>query len=208
MNPKQNPELAAYLEGISLSGNLRDDMVTLLERHGCAKIAGHCLRVGAEARRLAQNYAADEAQAEVAGWFHDISAILPDEQRAGLAERLGVEVLPEERRFPMILHQKLSACVAEGLFEITTPAILSAIACHTTLKPGASRLDKIVFLADKIAWDQPGEPPYLAELLQALGASLDQATFVYLDYLWQRRETLAVIHPWLAAAYQELSTKR
>jgi len=87
---------------------------------------------------------------------------------------------------------------------VTAPDILSAIGCHTTLKADASLLDKVVFIADKIAWDQPGEPPYWAELQQALDRSLDHAVFCYLDYLWQRRATLRVVHPWLVAAHQQL----
>jgi HD superfamily phosphohydrolase YqeK len=65
-------------------------------------------------------------------------------------------------------------------------------------------LDKVVFVADKIAWDQPGEPPYLAEILAAVERSLDAAAFCYLDYLYQRRATLRVAHPWMLAAREEL----
>ena len=62
----------------------------------------------------------------------------------------------------------------------------------------------VVRIADKIAWDQPGKPPYLDELLAGLERSLDEAAFVYINYLWERRETLRVVHPWLVEAYQEL----
>lgn len=68
-------------------------------------------------------------------------------------------------------------------------------------------LDKVVFVADKIEWDQSGTPPYLHELLPALDRSLDHAVFVYLDFLWQQRETLRVVHPWLRDAHQELAVQ-
>ena len=84
-------------------------------------------------------------------------------------------------------------------------AILSAIGCHTTLRKDATLLDKVVFVADKIAWDQPGTPPYLDAIQAALNDSIDRAAFVYLDYLWQMRDTLRVIHPWLREAYEQLS---
>jgi HD superfamily phosphohydrolase YqeK len=83
-------------------------------------------------------------------------------------------------------------------------AVLSAIACHTTLGEHATPLDKVVFLADKIAWDQPGTPPYLDDLEQALTVSLDAAVCVYLQTLWDRRDRLPVVHPWFAAAYAQL----
>ena len=46
-------------------------------------------------------------------------------------------------------------------------------------------------------------PPYLPALTDALEHSLDAAAFVYLDWLWQQRETLRVIHPWFREAYLE-----
>ena len=81
----------------------------------------------------------------------------------------------QEKQFPMILHQKLSVVIAREIFHVTDPQVLSSIGCHTTLKAGASRLDKVVFLADKIAWDQDGDPAYLHEMRAALDQSLDAA---------------------------------
>jgi len=106
----------------------------------------------------------------------------------------------------MILHQKLSAVMAREIFGIGDAAVLSAIGCHTTLKASASTLDKVVFVADKIAWDQPGKPPYLDGILGALDQSLHQAALRYLDYLWQRRQTLPAVHPWFVAAHRQVTT--
>ena len=198
-------DLVSLLDGVTLTGAVREDMIASLSRHGCQHTAGHCVRVAAEAKVLAARFGEDPAAAEVAGWLHDISAMVPNDERVALAEQLGLDILPEERRLPMILHQKLSAVFARELFGIHDPAILSAIGCHTTLRPAASGLDKVVFLADKIAWDQPGEPPYLAEVTAGLQRSLDQAVFGYVGWLWQRRDTLPVVHPWLVGAYKDLA---
>jgi HD superfamily phosphohydrolase YqeK len=83
---------------------------------------------------------------------------------------------------------------------LTDREILSAIGCHTTLKTKATLLDKVVFLADKIAWDQVGKPPYLNKVIEALEVSLDAAVLEYLDYLWERRDQLQVLHPWFIEA--------
>ncbi len=171
--------------------------------HGCPATARHCAAVANEARRIATLVGADAAGAERAGWFHDVSAIFPTVDRIAAAHALGVEMLPEEAAFPMILHQKLSAVLARELFGERNDAVLSAIGCHTTLKANASTLDTVVFVADKIAWDQPGIPPYRDALLAALAYSLDAAAFVYLIYLWERRERLGIIHPWFVDAYQQ-----
>jgi predicted HD superfamily hydrolase involved in NAD metabolism len=197
--------LVQLIDGIQLTGDMRTDMQTFLIYHGCPKTAGHCGWVAAEAKRLAARFGVDESQAEIAGWLHDISAVFSHGQRPQIARQLGVEVLPEEDEVPMIIHQKLSVVVARDIFGVMDEAVLSAIGCHTTLKAKASVLDKVVFVADKIQWDQSGNPPYLAGLLSALEQSLDQAALYFLEYLWQRRDTLPVVHPWFVEAYRQLS---
>ncbi len=199
-----HPELAVLLDNVTMTGEIRVDAVRFLKRHDCSPIAGHSMRVAQEARRLAARWGENTDAAEVAGWLHDISGVVSNERRIPLAESLGIEVLPEERRLPMIVHQKLSAAIARDLFNVSDETVLSAIGCHTTLKSKATALDKIVFVSDKIKWDQPGEPPYLSEILTASAYSLDRAACVYLGYLWERRDKLPVLHPWVFAAYQEL----
>jgi len=197
--------LRPFVSGVALRGRVRPDATAILLHHGYPRIAGHVARVAGEARRLAARCAVDETQAETAAWLHDVSAVIPNEQRAGICHALDIDVLPEEAGAPFILHQKLSAAMAREIWGIRDEAILSAIGCHTTLKADASLLDKVVFVADKIKWDQPGKPPYLETLLATLDQSLDAAAFCYLDYLWQQRGRLRVLHPWFIAAYRHLS---
>lgn len=190
--------------GLSFSNNISEDVPKFLNHYNFPKTAKHCRDVAMKARELAQQFGADVDKAEIAGYLHDVSAVFPSAERATIARELDVEVLPEEDFFPMIIHQKLSLVLARELFGVTDTQILSAIACHTTLKKDASLLDKIVFVADKIAWDQPRTPPYLDDLLEGLEKSIDHASFVYLDYLWQMRDTLKVYHPWTAEAHTQL----
>jgi predicted HD superfamily hydrolase involved in NAD metabolism len=190
--------------GLQLTGDIARDVPVFLAYHGRPDTAIHCGAVAAEARRIAALVGADLDAAEISGWLHDISVIIPNEQRALIAEQLGIDVLPEEAIFPMIIHQKLSAVLARDLFQIEDAAILSAVGCHTTLKAGATLLDKVLFVADKLAWDQPGHAPFHDEMRAVLGRSLDQATLVYLRYLWEQRAKLKVLHPWAHAAYVEL----
>lgn len=175
-----------------------------LTHHACPGTLAHCAAVAAEARRLAACYSLDEDCAEQAGWLHDISAVVPLADRVALAQALRFEILPEEMALPMILHQRLSRAFAQELFGIQDSEVLSAIACHTTLKPDASPLDKVVFIADKIAWDSHGRPPYLDAVLSGLERSLDAGVCGYLDYLWQQRDALPVVHSWFVAARRQL----
>jgi predicted HD superfamily hydrolase involved in NAD metabolism len=193
-----------YFQDIPLTGDTRGDMIAVLRSHGCEQTIAHSLQVAGEARRLAQRFGAQPEQAEIAGWLHDISAIVLPAERLGLAERLQLEILPEERTAPMLIHQKLSEIIARGAFGIRQSETLSAIGCHTTLKANAGLLDKVLFVADKIQRDQPGEPPYLAELLMRLESSLDAAALCYLEHLYHRRTQLPALHPWALQAYLEL----
>jgi len=199
--------LVRLSENLVLTGDVAQDAVAFLRRHDCPETALHSAAVAAEAQCIAALVSVETVRAAQAGWLHDISAVIPAVERVTVAEALGIPVLPEERTLPMILHQKLSVVLARDLFGVTDAAVLSAIGCHTTLKPGASALDKVLFVADKLAWDQPGEPPYRVDLEAALAHSLDAAACVYLRYLWERRVTLAVVHPWLAAAHAHLCAR-
>ncbi|CAJ1200516.1 hypothetical protein CPR19088_GLDEOEPO_00797 [Companilactobacillus paralimentarius] len=124
--------------------------------------------VAKEAVSLSKEY---HEQLYQAGLLHDISAFIPKSERLLISEKLHIPVLKEEHQVPLLLHQKLSAYIAEKCFQIKDPIILNAIKCHTTLKKNFNNFDLIVFLADKIAWDQPGIPPYLEELNTALKVS-------------------------------------
>jgi len=200
--------LQSLRDGMAFAGEPRRAVPAFLIAHGYPTTARHCAAVASEARRIAALFGTDADSAERAGWFHDVSAIFPTVDRVAAAQAFGIDVLPEEAAFPMILHQKLSAVLARDLFGEQNDAVFSAIGCHTTLKADASTLDTVVFVADKIAWDQPGIPPYRDALLAALAYSLDAAAFVYLRFLWERRATLGVIHPWFVDAYQQHADTR
>lgn len=191
---------------VHFTGDLVTDVTRLLVRHGCDATVTHMRAVAAESRQLALAWVLGDGvtDAVTAAWLHDVSAVIPNADRVRVSEMWGIPVLPEERRAPVLLHQQLSAYLARVLFNVADPAILDAVACHTTLRAGATLLDKVVFLADKIAWDQPGVPPYLPDLQRALAQSLDGAVCVYLDHLWQQRAQLLAVHPWLVEAHREL----
>ncbi|MGC9467633.1 MAG: bis(5'-nucleosyl)-tetraphosphatase (symmetrical) YqeK [Anaerolineae bacterium] len=186
--------------------SLAEEAAAFLSRHGCDRTAIHAAAVAEVAHDLAQQFGVEEGAAGAAGWLHDISAVVPSYARLATARRWGLEILPQEIAAPMILHQKLSAVMARQLFGIRDARVLWAIRCHTTLRVDATQLDKIVFVADKIAWDQPGRPPYLTALEAALTSSLDAGVCVYLSSLWAQRTSLPVVHPWLEAAYRQLCT--
>ena len=163
--------------------------------------ASHSLEVAMEAKKLARRFNVSEEKAYKAGLLHDISVVIPNEERVSLQKELGAEVLEVERELPMILHQKQSVFIAKEIFKIEDEDILSAIECHTTLKRNASDLDKVIFIADKVKWDRDDRAPYLDELVKVLDYSLDEACRIYIN--WALTD-IVVMHPWLEQAMVDL----
>jgi HD superfamily phosphohydrolase YqeK len=180
--------LATYLP---LQGKtLTEQMVQYLEAFDHAETAVHNLAVAQEAKGLA-------------GLLHDVSVVIPNDQRIALQIAVGEPILDAERQAPFLLHQQQSALLAKTVFQVSDPEILSAISCHTTLKAQYSRLDLIVFLADKIKWDRKDQAPFLTGLLERLDDSLESAAGYYMDWLFAG--DLVVPHPWAVAAKAKLA---
>ncbi|ENQ3077047.1 bis(5'-nucleosyl)-tetraphosphatase (symmetrical) YqeK [Bacillus cereus] len=195
------------INSISLTGNWELDIKQMLEQYNKPHTYEHSVRVANEAKRIAKRFGVNEEAAAIAGYLHDISAIIPNDERIQVAEEMQIEVLQEERIFPMIIHQKLSKRIANEIFKVENETILDAISCHTTLRKNTTPIDMVLFVADKIEWDQSGTPSYITEIQEALDQSLEHACFVYISYLWEQRENLKVIHPWLQDAYFDLKEK-
>ena len=140
--------LAPLIEGFTFSGDPTQDIPAFLRHHDCPKTAVHVTDVAIEARRLARRFGANPAQAKLAGYLHDVSAVVPNTERIATAQAWGIDVLPEEADFPMIIHQKLSAFMGQAIFGIADADVLSAAGHHTTLYAGATLLDTVVFVAD------------------------------------------------------------
>ncbi len=186
------------------TGKIENDIKVFLLKYKKELTYKHSIRVANEARKIAIKYHENEEKAAMAAYLHDISAIFPNEERVEVAEEFGIEILQEEREFPMIIHQKLSRIIAKEIFKVEDEEILNAISCHTTLRKHATKMDLVLFVADKIEWDHNGTPPYLVEVKKGLEKSLEHAAFAYISFLWERKETLKVIHPWLKDAYWQL----
>lgn len=199
-----HPILLDLIDDFQTGGDLQTDVTTFLIHHDCPKTAVHCAQTGEITSNLAVRFGVDERAAQQAGWLHDISAVFPKNRRLEISKALSITILPEEEKVPLLLHQKLSVVLAREIFGIEEEGILSAIGCHTTLKAQASRLDKVVFVADKLAWDQKGIPPFQERLQAALEESLDKAVWAYQDYLWHSGK-MKVVHPWFRESYEGLS---
>ena len=139
----------------------------------------------------------------IAALLHDISAILSPDDMYKYAKELGYQIDPSEEKYHFLLHQRISKEIAYDYFHIEDEDILSAIECHTTLKKEMNDYDKIIFLADKLAWDQGGIPPYYQQLKNAINISLDKGCYWFISYQFETHQLL-MPHTWLLEAYEKL----
>ncbi|CEP45980.1 bis(5'-nucleosyl)-tetraphosphatase (symmetrical) YqeK [Paraclostridium sordellii] len=188
-----------------ITNDLKKSITEFLELNNCLDTISHSIEVANYAKDISCRYSIRSELAEVSGLLHDISAVIPNNKRIEVANILGIEIYDEERKMPLIIHQKISKVIAQDIFKINDTSILSAIECHTTLKKEPSKLDLLLFVSDKVKWDQDGNPPYLEGLLYNLDKSLEHSALYYIDYLLQNE--IKVIHPWLKDAYEYLNYK-
>ena len=200
-----HPALLELREQLNFTDNIFEDSINLLNKHNKVIVAEHSKCVAAEAERLANIFGENHKDARIAGILHDISAVIPNDKNIEVADSLNIDILSEEKAFPPIIHQKLSKEIAKTIFGITNEGILSAICCHTTLKSNPTRFEMILFIADKLEWDQEGTPPYFKNVQEGLKKSLENGVFAFIKYLYENQSNLEVVHPWLADAYNYLS---
>ena len=151
--------------------------------------------------QLARRWGADPDKAALAALLHDSAKELPRDallqifaDNAIIAENAPARPLP-------VWHGIAAAILAETQWGITDPEILSAIRCHTTGKPGMSKLDKIIDLADMTSAerDWPGVDDLRALEMQDLDRALCDALKRSIDFVEEKGGSL---DPESVAAYE------
>ncbi|CAM3874049.1 bis(5'-nucleosyl)-tetraphosphatase (symmetrical) YqeK [Deinococcus frigens] len=183
------------------SGDLAADVDALFAAHGREKTREHVPRMAHAAVTLARWSGVDPQAARTAALLHDLGGIVAWSKITALCQSLNLPVVDEERRVPMLLHAKLSVVVARELYGIKDETILQAIRFHTTLHAQPTPLDMVIFLADKLEWDQGGIPPYYARLLSAVDGGLEAGARWFLDWMASPEARLLIPHPDLRAAW-------
>lgn len=176
-------EKYGYVKYPRLTGDAAADVREILERNGKAKTFVHVRNVAEVSRGIARQFGLDEEKCAVSGLLHDISAVLAPADMLNYAEENGFDLCDAERKFPFLLHQRISRIAAEEAFGIRDLDVLTAIECHTTLKEAPTGYEMALFLADKLAWDQDGAPPFYDEVKNALNRSMEKACWEYMRYM-------------------------
>lgn len=164
------------------SGDIAADAERLLTANSRPKTLAHVRDVAEMSLRIADMHALDREKCATAALLHDISAVIRPGDMLEYARERDMELCEAELAHPFLLHQRMSALVARQHFGVSDPLILSPIACHTTLRAGADMYDMTLFIADKLAWDQEGAPPFYDDVY-ALLRDLPAACLCYMDYM-------------------------
>ena len=108
----------------------------------------HTINVKKMAVKLAKQYGADKEKAALAAILHDSAKEISKDEMREIMRRSPQYAEGGESRPTPVWHGICASILARTQWGVEDEAILSAIACHTAGKPGMSKLDKIVYLAD------------------------------------------------------------
>ena len=167
----------------------------------------HTINVKKMAVKLAKQYGVDEEKAALAALLHDSAKELgKDEMRAILQAHPELAEGGESRPAP-VWHGICAAILARTEWGVEDEAVLSAIACHTAGKPGMSKLDKIVYLADMSSAER--DWPGVERLRKLERKDLDAAMLAALkqtnDFVLSEGKPL---DPMSKAAYEDILAHR
>ena len=195
--------LQSVISAFPKTPDLAADVDTVLAAYGRDITREHVPRVTRMAEELAVRFGVDVQAARTAALLHDIGTIFKRSEMVTVCEALGLPVEQEERQVPMLLHAKLSVVVAREWQGVYAPEVLQAIRFHTTMHAQATALDQVVFLADKLEWDQQGTPPYAQGVSAALEDGLEAGTRWMLQWMALPEAHLLIPHPDLRDAWRK-----
>ena len=170
------------------------------------KRVAHVIGTSEFAAELARRYGADAAIAARAGILHDVTKALGPREQLALCDRFAVELLPEERENPKLLHAVTASVVAREIFG-ECEALCSAVRWHTTGKANMTLLEKILYIAD---YAEPNRSfDGVERLRETLSRSLDDALLLGLSMtMEQLRSKGQTICGASSAAYAFLQQER
>ena len=110
----------------------------------------HSRRTAETAEKLCMLYGFDTGKGRTAGLLHDIARELETDEVFSLTAGDGFGVSSIEKNYPVLLHGRAGAVLAERELGIKDEEILEAVRWHTTGKRGMSGITSILYVADYI----------------------------------------------------------
>ncbi len=155
---------------------------------------------------LAARYGIDTKKARLAALLHDCAKFAPQEQ-CRLCEEYKLDVEALKAVSLSIIHGPLGAEVAKREYGVEDKEVLSAIYYHTLCKENMTKLEKIIYLADKT---EPGRCyEGVEEIRAAARAGLDEGVLACMEQSIRFvREKGKKLHPGVIAARESILNAR
>ena len=166
----------------------------------------HTINVKKMAVKLAKRYGADEEKAALAAILHDSAKEISKDEMREIMRQYPQHAEGGESRPTPVWHGICASILARTQWGVEDEAILSAIACHTAGKPGMSKLDKIVYLADMTSAerDWPGVNKLRKLELKDLDAAMLAALKQTNDFVLSQGKPLDSVSK---AAYDDIKAR-
>lgn len=166
----------------------------LMENHLGAELYRHSVGVAGTAAALATRFQGDRQRAYLAGLLHDYGKVYSHVELCRKAGQMGLCLDRVSLAGKGLLHAPVGAALLAAELGLSDPAVLQAVAYHTTGRMRATLLDKILYLADVI---EPGRDfDGVEELRESARTDLDRALLAAVDRTirWVLRRGLT-LHP-------------
>lgn len=153
----------------------------------------HSLLVAEEAKKLAFHYNFDEEKAYIAGLVHDIAKEFDDEENAKWIAKYNLSGDIFSPEFKNVIHANIGAVVVKEWYGFDEE-ICNAVCYHAIGNVPMGLLDKIIFVADKIA--RKVTNPIIEEEKTLAYQNIDAALALCLISQKSKLETLGMkMHP-------------
>lgn len=185
VSPFFPPTLHEYCGALGLYGMPRrvpqaEEWFSRLFSDLTVKRFSHTLAVAYTARNLARNHHVDPLKAEIAALLHDCAKCMPLSEMQAVCRKHALTMDALTLASGNLLHSIAGSYLAASEYGVEDPDILRAISCHTTGKVGMTKLDMVVFLADKIEPTRE-EYPTLQKVRMLAPLSLERAMLASLE---------------------------
>jgi predicted HD superfamily hydrolase involved in NAD metabolism len=168
-------------------------------------LAEHVLRVTDEALRLSSIHGVDREAAKIAALAHDLLRGQSASRLLTICDEQNYQADPVDRLEPILMHGPLAVPILREQHKVLDADVLGAVAAHTTARPGMTRLQKLIFIADKIEPHKMGGRPAVMRVGDLAEEDLDAAMLAYLEYhIVHAMEQRWPLHPNTIGARNEL----
>ncbi|EIE39356.1 nicotinate-nucleotide adenylyltransferase [Mycoplasmopsis canis] len=170
-----DPKVAQYIQSKGLY--LEEIIHNLLS----ALRAKHSISCGTLAANLAKVHGYSAKNAYIAGILHDIAKEWDEEESRAFLNDFEPSYKDVPKHF---LHQHCGAALVKHGYLLENQEIIDAINCHTGMRSEMTKLDKILFISDKIC--EGRRFPGIQKVRELCFANLDKgfAKVVRITYEW------------------------